>query len=357
VLKRLQFRARAVKRLFDLLYQASKTKQRYRRDQPNILLDVNDPSVYRRYYITLAYCLANLPANVRWNFRFRYFAVPGECDELRWWNTFPIILPPISRRLVNFDAIITDRPHDFLGAACRIIRIATIDGQSEYSASNEDTVQLPILAHPTQLLTDRFISPPDFRGDMRRKHRIAYAGNCDPKLYSGQYLGKHLIARIHAIDTIRNSLSDSLLLIDDWQDKHRIPESSAPIVIVNSLRAGLAYGEFTELFRNSEFSLPLPGISSPFTHFLHETIYQGCIPIMQESLLTRSIWRNEENCLIYNDERSLIKTIERALAAPQDFISFLRNNLQRTILSSFSIPLQAKALTARETKTIVLRNA
>lgn len=357
MLKSLQFKARAAKRIFDLFLEVSRTKQHYKRDQPSFLLDVNDPSIYRRYYITVAYCLANLPANVRWNFRCRYFAVPGECDELRWWSTFPILLPLISRRLVNFDAIITDRPQDFHGTSCRIIRIATIDGKSEYDAPHDDTVQLPILAHPNQLLTDRFVPPPNFHCDLQRKHRIAYAGNCDPKLYSGQYLGEHLIARIHAINIIRNNLSDSALLIDEWQDKHRILHSSAPIVIVNSLRAGLAYGEFTELFRNSDFSLPLPGISSPFTHFLHETIYQGCIPIIQESLLTRSIWRNEENCLIYNDERSLLKTIKHALEAPQELISHLRTNLKKTILSSYSIPLLAKALTARETNTIVLRNA
>jgi hypothetical protein len=345
------------KRLLRYVYVNPHFKKGKTNNQHQILLDITETEVYRRYYITLAYCLSNIPADVSWRFNLRYFAVPAEGDDLFWWTKFPIGMPFNSTYYKSPNIIITDRPNEHSRSPSRIITLKHIEGKSDSNSLPRHVAELPFLAHPRFLLNDDYLQPPTKDTDRKRRYSVAYAGNCDPSLYCGQFLHSDLLPRNNAVQLIRNNYERESFLINKWEDKQYLQAADSRILIVDSFSAGLDRQEFNWLLAESDFTLILPGISCPFTHLLHESTYRGSVPIIQKSAATTKIWKHNHNCLTYHDKTSFLPVIEYALHANHKEISRLRGNLYETVLKHYSIPCIGQQLISDNITTILLRNA
>ena len=213
-----------------------------------------------------------------------------------------------------------------------------------------------MFAHPSFLLQGLAnIESSGHSEQPARRHRIAYAGNCNPDLYSGQHSSPPLVPRRTAVDAVTEWFTSQTLAIRTWSDKERLKDTSAEIVLVDSYKAGLTFDEFQELFHNTEFAIVLPGITAPFTHFLHETATCGSIPILQQSAVTDMGWTHMQNCLIYSDLASLKSAIQTALVAPADLVSTLRANLMHHIETAYSPMKFAEKVANPPVGAVVLR--
>jgi glycosyltransferase involved in cell wall biosynthesis len=257
--------------------------------------------------------------------------------------------------------VVTDSPEIY--ATCnnlRIVEFANVG--NEVVVDCEADFELPYFGAPNFLFNaaeTEGILPQSEDQLNRRRYSVCFAGNCDPSQYlSSKELDRlGVMSRVRAKEIIQNAFAPITLNIEKWSDKEKLtlPHTQS-IVLSNSYKAGLNFTEYRRLLLKSNFFLALPGLSSPYTHSLYESLSCQCVPILPRSNLTAAGWVHGKNCLLFHDPKSLIECMRIALAADESSIRELRKNAAALFREKYDIETTASRLINSERSRIAFRN-
>lgn len=312
--------------------------------------------------MTIACAASMFPANIVWRFRPKYLIKGEEHGETKWWRKKFYRFDFFGRYFKNKNvlAVLTDSPDSYRRyGQVRVIEVCSIG--SEFVDCAEADFQWPYLAHPKFLFNaidagNYWPGRPDMHS--KRHYRVCFAGNCDPSHYrfseNLEQLG--VMSRVCSKEIIERVFESEILKIEAWSDKEKLASPhQKSIVLSNSFKAGLNFIEYCQLLRESNFFLALPGIGSPFTHSLYESLLCGCIPILPESPVTATDWVDRQNCLLFNDAESLIAAIDLALNVDVEYLRSLRAGAQEVFKDSYEIESLASRLLRSECRRMIFR--
>ena len=85
--------------------------------------------------------------------------------------------------------------------------------------------------------------------------------------------------------------------------------------------------KYMDFLTNCSFYLFTPGVGFPLCHNNYEAMAAGCIPITQYAHYHFPNLEHGKNCLVFKDEKDLVKQVNRALEMDEEEISRMRNNV------------------------------
>jgi glycosyltransferase involved in cell wall biosynthesis len=95
-------------------------------------------------------------------------------------------------------------------------------------------------------------------------------------------------------------------------------------VLVETQHCKIPPERWLEALSKGDFFLACPGVGMPLCHNLVEAMAAGAIPILQYAAYLSPELKNGENCLTFDDERSLREVTSRALAMTEVEVLELR---------------------------------
>lgn len=205
-----------------------------------------------------------------------------------------------NRALAKGDAVISA---DFFNSIER-----KISGSLE-----SDACMLPFVMHASQYQNMR-----DFESTASRSIRIFFSGNSNPGSYDNPvFRNTFEILNRHEIKQFVFSQFEDLL------NTHKSGDHSKPLWWIDwewkpGQRGGfdnrIENDEWLSFLDKSVFFLACPGVSMPMCHNLIESMYSGCIPILQHPKLFDPPLQDGINCLVFSASDSLKQKIETALS-------------------------------------------
>jgi hypothetical protein len=325
--------------------------------QNTLVLDFKGADIFFRYQFSLAFAFKMAGWNVAWVFRPKMFLQSWEFQAnlawaersgILWCLRFPRAIAHCSKICI----LVTDIEEYAIESDKRIIRLKSLLPDSDVSKND---LIIPFFGYPEFLLKNW--ESATFSKKPSSRFRVCFAGNCDPAKYSQPVSDQCSVTRAGAKVLLTREFESQVMRIDLWEDKSRLATNeTAKILFSDAFQAFLYLDEYVNALLASDFFLVLPGIASPLTHSLYESVFCGCIPILGQCDEYEMVWQDGKNCLIYHDDLSLVACVKKALDMTEEQLTDLRSNAKKTFEQNFGFSKFAESVANSNCNILWCRN-
>ncbi len=193
---------------------------------------------------------------------------------------------------------------------------------------NDGLNHIPLGMQPVMYFKDYYKKAVDFTGRKNRRIGIFFSGNMTEILYERPVINAKFnkLGRLEVYKSIVQNFPESLVVPETEKDLYRA-DLQHRVVFNNRLQVMIPQNEFLRFLSECSFFLFTPGVTHPICHNNFEAMAVGTIPILQYPEYFYPALEHKKNCLIFNDEKDLVKIIKSALALPEKDVEEMRQNV------------------------------
>lgn len=178
---------------------------------------------------------------------------------------------------------------------------------------------LPIFFHPLLMTKAHYAEAERLAGNANRAIHFLFAGNCDPKAYSGQQPGaisnrSELMAAAMRLPAGSVLMPDTLAQVEALLQSGRVEER---LVWIDTQKVKIEQSRWLELLSKTRYFLCAPGVIYPYCHNLNEAMACGAVPVLQFADFYLPRLEHEKTCITFA-ERDELEALISKLAATGD---------------------------------------
>lgn len=222
--------------------------------------------------------------------------------------------------------LVTDKHFSSLMAKAR--KIIHVNFKPDYQTS-DPCFPMPFPMFPAIYAAGQDQQLENLRSNPKR-WRIFFGGDAQAEKYNKSSIRDiyQKLTRSDIFSLMQNRLAPEKLLVLSNQDDLEIARELELnlLVLMNNRQCKVAPEQWLATLALSEFFLACPGVRYPMSHNAIEAMAVGSIPIIQYPELFFPALEDGKNCLVFDDEESLLYTIERALHMSEQEKQQLKQN-------------------------------
>ena len=228
------------------------------------------------------------------------------------------------KRPKHVDLILTNRKKE------TYLKNEVLVDNNYWQPEKPDTWHVPEGMHPHIYYFNRI--PPELKELRTRKNRrisVFFSGNLDGAFYDWPVIEEkfNMLSRNKVISILQREISSGRLVIpqnkaDLYETEHR-----GQLVLNDRQKIMVDQENYLNFLTECNFYLFTPGVSFPLCHNNYEAMAAGCIPITQYAHYHFPNLEHNKNCLIFKDEKDLVKQVNQALTMNEEEIERMRNNV------------------------------
>jgi len=304
---------------FLILYQLY-NKKTYNENNKSVVFDIKRPSCFLRHLVnpTVFFVLNNYNVFFRFRYHFTkqlgfYYRLISNREEVRLIFKKPKFVSYYFTNDASDKQNILIKPDEF--------------GIEEYQ---HDSFRVPPPMHPMVYNANTFDLVERIRTEKEivKKYRIVFAGNLASEMYKSFNWGNELyINRVKLVSLLIEEFHDKVFIPKTYEEY--INDKGALICIIDRSWFSLNTEDYFRFYQSGYFSFCPPGIRQPFCHNLIESMYTGCIPILQYGKLMSPELINNFNSVSYNNADSFLRGIYSVLKMEKRLIDSMSDNVTK----------------------------
>lgn len=260
-----------------------------------------------------------------------FHLIEGNRVVLKYHSNFILYWDKYFQKLANF------KNFELTLLAPKQKRLAISDSNNKQSNIevrphyfNEDssgTFHFPFTLHPNMYFTGVSNIPPSFKN--KSAFLIGFAGNLDALAYQDiSFKGEIYFSRNNLLRQIEENFPDLLFKPRSYFELIKATNDgsySEKICIIDRDIFSLNNQEYIEFISACKFSICPPGVKMVYCHNLIESMFVGCVPILQYASLMKPKLHNNFNCLSFNNEPEFLQRIREIINDEVNYESISKN--------------------------------
>ncbi|WKN32042.1 hypothetical protein PZB74_01575 [Porifericola rhodea] len=162
-----------------------------------------------------------------------------------------------------------------------------------------------------------------------RSGRVLFAGNLNPKSYSGGNVQKlyQKEARFSLVDYVRDKLPQDRLRKINLVSELDEQEQRSKFTLVDTGKISIPFENWLSTLSAFDFFLAAPGTDMPMCHNAVEAMAVGCIPILEYSEYFHPALKDGINCISFKSKEDLLLKLEGVFSMPLSLIENMRKEV------------------------------
>ena len=189
----------------------------------------------------------------------------------------------------------------------------------------EPPIIMPFPVHPVHAMRGFENRLDDLRA-IKKDKRIFFSG--DVKCYNRCRVRypKPKLPRLEIVNTIIDRMGKDVLLIADLSELSQLNAAgyTNKCVLVDTTKTWVDDKVWPDMLATADFFLAPPGIVMPMCHNIVEAMAVGCVPITNYPEWFDPALTPGENCIVFDDQDSLLDKLHMILKMPKEIIAEMR---------------------------------
>jgi hypothetical protein len=191
-----------------------------------------------------------------------------------------------------------------------------------------DPLIMPYPVHPLLSGADLPVRLEELRKNEKRL-RIFFSGDTKGYTKNRIHYPNTKLPRLKVIETILEQLGDKTIHVKDETALKKLfyGDFIKKCIIVDTSKLWIAPKDWLPGLSKSDYFICPPGYCMPMCHNVIEAMAVGAIPIINYPEWFNPTLRHMENCIVFDDQKDLIRKIEDVLEMRQQKVSEMRHKV------------------------------